>query len=88
MLREIAKLLNTGQRNARIKVEHINIEENMMAAQEIIELFCELIVVDETHGNSKAHLISSEEPSSVVLGHLECPYWLLDLMITNLNYIR
>ncbi|MED6219644.1 hypothetical protein PIB30_037709 [Stylosanthes scabra] len=45
MLREIAKLLDTGKGNARIKVEHIIIKENMMAAQEIIELFCELIVV-------------------------------------------
>ncbi|XP_019413337.1 PREDICTED: uncharacterized protein LOC109325421 [Lupinus angustifolius] len=46
MRREIAKLLETGQEaTARVKVEHIIREENMMAAQEIIELFCELIVV-------------------------------------------
>ncbi|KAG4941521.1 hypothetical protein JHK87_045392 [Glycine soja] len=46
MRREIAKLLETGQEaTARIRVEHIIREENMMAAQEIIELFCELIAV-------------------------------------------
>ncbi|CAH1443263.1 unnamed protein product [Lactuca virosa] len=46
MRRDIAKLLETGQEaTARIRVEHIIREEKMMAAQEIIELFCELVVV-------------------------------------------
>ncbi|KAJ0975172.1 hypothetical protein J5N97_017137 [Dioscorea zingiberensis] len=46
MRRDIAKLLENGQEaTARIRVEHIIREENMMAAQEIIELFCKLIVV-------------------------------------------
>nr|GMC55179.1 IST1 homolog [Ipomoea batatas]GME20549.1 IST1 homolog [Ipomoea batatas] len=46
MRKEIAKLLETGQEaTARIRVEHIIREEKMMAAQEIIELFCELISV-------------------------------------------
>ncbi|KAJ8628607.1 hypothetical protein MRB53_021930 [Persea americana] len=46
MRKDIAKLLETGQEaTARIRVEHIIREENMMAAQEIIELFCELISV-------------------------------------------
>ncbi|XP_008804491.2 IST1 homolog [Phoenix dactylifera] len=46
MRRDIAKLLENGQEaTARIRVEHIIREENMMAAQEIIELFCELISV-------------------------------------------
>ncbi|VVB11705.1 unnamed protein product [Arabis nemorensis] len=46
MRREIAKLLETGQEaTARIRVEHIIREEKMMAAQEILELFCELIAV-------------------------------------------
>ncbi|CAK8532794.1 unnamed protein product [Lathyrus sativus] len=46
MRREIAKLLETGQEaTARIRVEHIIREENMMAAQEILELFCELVSV-------------------------------------------
>lgn len=46
MRRDIAKLLETGQEaTARIRVEHIIREEKMMAAQEIIELFSELIAV-------------------------------------------
>nr|DAD21838.1 TPA_asm: hypothetical protein HUJ06_023301 [Nelumbo nucifera] len=46
MRKDIAKLLEAGQEaTARIRVEHIIREENMMAAQEIIELFCELIAV-------------------------------------------
>lgn len=46
MRRDIAKLLENGQEaTARIRVEHIIREENMMAAQEIMELFCELIAV-------------------------------------------
>ncbi|KAG0455579.1 hypothetical protein HPP92_024871 [Vanilla planifolia] len=46
MRKDIANLLENGQEaTARIRVEHIIREENMMAAQEIIELFCELIVV-------------------------------------------
>ncbi|GAU33474.1 hypothetical protein TSUD_288930 [Trifolium subterraneum] len=46
MRRDIAKLLETGQEaTARIRVEHIIREENMMAAQEILELFCELVSV-------------------------------------------
>ncbi|XP_078441257.1 uncharacterized protein LOC144711200 [Wolffia australiana] len=46
MRRDIANLLSSGQEaTARIRVEHIIREENMMAAQEILELFCELIVV-------------------------------------------
>jgi hypothetical protein len=46
MRRDIAKLLETGQEaTARIRVEHIIREENMMAAQEVLELFCELIAV-------------------------------------------
>ncbi|OAY72420.1 IST1-like protein [Ananas comosus] len=46
MRKDIAKLLESGQEaTARIRVEHIIREENMMAAQEILELFCELIAV-------------------------------------------
>ncbi|KAL3565597.1 hypothetical protein D5086_033643 [Populus alba] len=46
MRRDVAKLLETGQEaTSRIRVENIIREENMMAAQEIIELFCELITV-------------------------------------------
>ncbi|KAJ7520721.1 hypothetical protein O6H91_19G019700 [Diphasiastrum complanatum] len=46
MRREIANLLQNGQEpSARIRVEHIVREQNIMAAYEILELFCELIVV-------------------------------------------
>ncbi|KAF3522256.1 hypothetical protein F2Q69_00047685, partial [Brassica cretica] len=46
MRREIAKLLETGQEaTTRIRVENIIREEKMIAAQEILELFCELIAV-------------------------------------------
>ncbi|GER35569.1 regulator of Vps4 activity in the MVB pathway protein [Striga asiatica] len=46
MRKDIAKLLETGQEaTARIRVEHIIREEKMMAAQGIVELFCELIAV-------------------------------------------
>ncbi|XP_026446906.1 uncharacterized protein LOC113347463 [Papaver somniferum] len=46
MRKDIAKLLENGQEaTARIRVEHIIREENMMAAQEILELFSELVAV-------------------------------------------
>ncbi|XXG59955.1 hypothetical protein AAC387_Pa04g1952 [Persea americana] len=46
MRRDVALLLQSGQDDtARIRVEHVIREQNIMAANEIIELFCELIVV-------------------------------------------
>ncbi|CAM6114395.1 unnamed protein product [Calypogeia fissa] len=46
MRKDIAQLLSTGQEpSARIRVEHIAREQNVMAAYDIIELFCELIIV-------------------------------------------
>ncbi|XP_023003886.1 IST1-like protein [Cucurbita maxima] len=45
MRRDIALLLQSGQdATARIRVEHVIREQNVLAANEIIELFCELIV--------------------------------------------
>ncbi|XP_066394755.1 uncharacterized protein [Miscanthus floridulus] len=45
MRRDIAVLLRDKQEDtARIRVEHVIREQNFMAANEIIELFCELIV--------------------------------------------
>ncbi|KAM7260755.1 hypothetical protein ACFE04_026230 [Oxalis oulophora] len=45
MRRDIALLLHSGQAStARIRVEHVIREQNIMAANEIIELFCELLV--------------------------------------------
>lgn len=46
MRRDVALLLQSGQdATARIRVEHVIREQNIMAANEIIELFCELVVV-------------------------------------------
>ncbi|XP_059284388.1 uncharacterized protein LOC132037787 [Lycium ferocissimum] len=45
MKRELAQLLDSGQdRTARIRVEHVVREEKMMAAYDLIEIYCELIV--------------------------------------------
>ncbi|KAI8541073.1 hypothetical protein RHMOL_Rhmol08G0034700 [Rhododendron molle] len=45
MRRDIALLLQSGQdATARIRVEHVIREQNVMAANEVLELFCELIV--------------------------------------------
>lgn len=45
MRRDIAMLLQSGQdATARIRVEHVMREQNVLAANEFIELFCELIV--------------------------------------------
>ncbi|KAL9689751.1 hypothetical protein QQ045_010140 [Rhodiola kirilowii] len=45
MRRDIALLLQSGQdATARIRVEHVIREQNIMAANEILELFCELII--------------------------------------------
>ncbi|KAK6147777.1 hypothetical protein DH2020_018689 [Rehmannia glutinosa] len=42
---EIAQLLESGQdRTARIRVEHVIREEKMMAAYDLLEIYCELIV--------------------------------------------
>eukprot|EP00850_Spirogloea_muscicola_P010104 SM000058S18534 [mRNA] locus=s58:476712:480382:+ [translate_table: standard] len=46
MRRDIATLLRGGQEaSAQIRVEHIMRDQNIMAAYEVLELFCELIVV-------------------------------------------
>ena len=46
MRREIAQLLQTGQEaTARIRVEHIIREPNIMDAYEIVKLFSELVTV-------------------------------------------
>ncbi|KAK9055610.1 hypothetical protein SSX86_026695 [Deinandra increscens subsp. villosa] len=45
MKKDLAHLLETGQdRTARIRVEHVIREEKMIAAYELIEIYCELIV--------------------------------------------
>ncbi|KAL3692606.1 hypothetical protein R1sor_006257 [Riccia sorocarpa] len=46
MRKDIAQLLQTGQEpSARIRVEHIAREQNIMAAYDILELFCEQLTV-------------------------------------------
>ncbi|KAL2635165.1 hypothetical protein R1flu_006644 [Riccia fluitans] len=46
MRKDIGQLLQTGQEpSARIRVEHIIREQNIMAAYDILELFCELLTV-------------------------------------------
>ncbi|KAI3772815.1 hypothetical protein L6452_04009 [Arctium lappa] len=45
MKRDLSQLLDTAQdRTARIRVEHVIREEKMVAAYELIEIYCELIV--------------------------------------------
>nr|GME04973.1 dentin sialophosphoprotein-like [Ipomoea batatas] len=45
MKRELAQLLESGQnQTARIRVEHVVREEKMIAAYDLIEIYCELIV--------------------------------------------
>ncbi|GLT39319.1 hypothetical protein SLA2020_135170 [Shorea laevis] len=49
MRRDIAMLLQSGQdATARIRVEHVLREQNILAANEVIELFCELVVARVT----------------------------------------
>ncbi|XP_022897499.1 dentin sialophosphoprotein-like isoform X2 [Olea europaea var. sylvestris] len=45
MKRELAQLLESGNiQTARIRVEHVVREEKMMAAYDLIEIYCELVV--------------------------------------------
>ncbi|XP_024959072.1 rho GTPase-activating protein gacZ-like [Cynara cardunculus var. scolymus] len=45
MKKELAQLLESGQdRTARIRVEHVIREEKMVAAYDLVEIYCELIV--------------------------------------------
>ncbi|CAA0814297.1 Regulator of Vps4 activity in the MVB pathway protein [Striga hermonthica] len=45
MRREIAQLLESGQdQTAQIRVEHVTREEKMMAAYDLLEIYCELII--------------------------------------------
>ncbi|RDX76798.1 IST1-like protein, partial [Mucuna pruriens] len=60
MLSDIAKLLEAGQEvKAGVKVEHVIREENMMDAQDIIQLFCEHFVARLPMIQSQNEAISS-----------------------------
>ncbi|RWR78125.1 filaggrin isoform X2 [Cinnamomum micranthum f. kanehirae] len=55
MKRDLAQLLASGQeKTARIRVEHVVREEKTMAAYDIVEVYCELIV-------ARLHIIESQK---------------------------
>ncbi|KAL3586211.1 hypothetical protein D5086_013078 [Populus alba] len=73
--RELAQLLDAGQdRTARIRVEHVVREEKTMAAYELIEIYCELIVarlpIIESQKNCPIDL--KEAVSSVIFASPRC----------------
>ncbi|KAF9680458.1 hypothetical protein SADUNF_Sadunf06G0123200 [Salix dunnii] len=73
--RELAQLLEAGQdQTARIRVEHVVREEKTMAAYELIEIYCELIVarlpVIESQKNCPIDL--KEAVSSVIFASPRC----------------
>lgn len=75
MRRDLAQLLESGQdQTARIRVEHVVREEKMMAAYELVELFCELIAarlpIIESQKNCPIDL--KEAVSSVVFASPRC----------------
>ncbi|XP_030541647.1 uncharacterized protein LOC115749098 [Rhodamnia argentea] len=75
MKRELAQLLESGQdQTARIRVEHVVREEKMMAAFELVEIYCELIAarlpIIESQKNCPIDL--KEAISSVVFASPRC----------------
>lgn len=75
MKRELSQLLDSGQdRTARIRVEHVLREEKMMAAYDLIEIYCELIVarlpIIESQKNCPIDL--KEAITSVVFASPRC----------------
>lgn len=75
MKREIAQLLESGQdQTARIRVEHVIREEKMMAAYDLLEIYCELIIarlpIIETQKNCPIDL--KEAITSLVFASPRC----------------
>ncbi|XP_031108038.1 uncharacterized protein LOC116012603 isoform X1 [Ipomoea triloba] len=75
MKRELAQLLESGQnQTARIRVEHVVREEKMMAAYDLLEIYCELIVarlpIIESQKNCPIDL--KEAITSVVFASPRC----------------
>ncbi|XP_051130974.1 uncharacterized protein LOC127251356 isoform X2 [Andrographis paniculata] len=75
MKKEIAQLLESGQeQNARMRVEHVIREEKMMAAYDLLEIYCELIIarlpVIESQKNCPIDL--KEAITSVIFASLRC----------------
>nr|XP_029122334.1 IST1 homolog isoform X1 [Elaeis guineensis] len=75
MRREIFQYLQTGQEAiARIRVEHVIREQNILAAYEIIELFCEFVLarvpILETQRNCPSEL--QEAVASIIFASPRC----------------
>lgn len=75
MKRELSQLLETGQdRTARIRVEHVIREEKMVAAYDLIEIYCELIAarlpIIESQKNCPIDL--KEAVTSVIFSSPRC----------------
>ncbi|XP_052730782.1 uncharacterized protein LOC108326531 isoform X1 [Vigna angularis] len=69
MCKEISQFLQAGQEAiARIRVEHIIREQNIWAAYEILELFCEFVL-------ARVPIIENQRGSALSLTHYlwECP---------------
>lgn len=75
MRKEIFDYLRTGQEAvARIRVEHIIREENIMAAYEIIELFCEFVLarVPILEAQKDCPMELQEAVSSIIFASPRC----------------
>lgn len=75
MRKEIAQYLQTGQEAiARIKVEHVIREQNISAAYEILELFCEFLIaripILEVQRNCPSELL--EAVASIIFASPRC----------------
>ncbi|XWS72143.1 hypothetical protein CRYUN_Cryun02cG0014900 [Craigia yunnanensis] len=73
--RELAQLLESGQdQKARIRVEHVVREEKTVAAYNLLEIYCELIVARMTIIESQKHcpIDLKEAISSVIFAFARC----------------
>ncbi|GMQ06222.1 hypothetical protein CsSME_00050885 [Camellia sinensis var. sinensis] len=78
MKKELAQLLEAGQdQTARIRVEHVVREEKTMAAFDLLEIYCELIV-------ARLPIIESQKyVTSIIVGDLQIclftylKYWVM-----------
>ncbi|XP_059633072.1 uncharacterized protein LOC132275898 [Cornus florida] len=73
--RELAKLLESGQdQNARIRVEHVVREEKMMAAYDLIAIYCELIAarLSIIESQKSCPIDLKEAIASIIFGSPRC----------------
>ncbi|KAH7431888.1 hypothetical protein KP509_08G071600 [Ceratopteris richardii] len=85
MKRDIASLLETNQEKlAHVKVEQVHKEQKIVAAYEIIELFCELIAarLSIIEANKQCPIDMREPVASIIYAAPRCPE------ITELQQIR